>query len=247
MKKILKIIFYSVCILGDLFLKDSKARVLMYHSHSLPKIFFNVTRDNLSWQLDFLLKRGYKFILAKDLAKMIHNKESLKNIIVITYDDGHIDFLETALPEFKKRNIPVTLFWPKEMKDNKMFTSDGTECLLISESQIAEIKEDKILEIGSHGLTHRELNSLSKEELISECRRDEEVSFAYPRGKFGDREKGVVKESGFSISFSTKTGFVDLDTDTYEIPRISIDKETDKLAFRAKLSTLFGIYAKVRR
>lgn len=247
MKKIIKHIFYLVCILGDLFLKDNKARVLMYHSHLLPKVFFNVTPDNLSWQLNFLLKRGYKFIFAKDLVGMLARKESLKNIIVITYDDGHIDFLETAMPEFREKHIPVTLFWPKEMKENKMFTSDGTECLLINKSQIDEIKDEKILEIGSHGLTHRELTSLSNEELISECRRDGGTSFAYPRGKFGQREKDVVKESGYSISFSTKTGFVDLDTDVYEVPRISIDVETDKLAFRAKLSTLFGIYAKVRR
>ncbi len=248
MKSILRKIFYGVCVFFDYFLSDKNARILMYHSHLLAGAFFNVRPDDFSWQLDFLVKRGYKFVFIKDLTQMIKNKESLRKVIAITYDDGHRDFLSVAMPQFEKRNIPVTLFWPKGVENNLLKTSDGFDCPLLSVDEINILKNNKLVEVGSHGVSHRELVKLNEEELSIETKRlDGEFSFAYPRGKFFDREKEKVKESGFLSACSTNRGFVSLDSDLFELSRISIDSVTSKVAFRAKLSTLFGFYAKVRK
>lgn len=248
MKNILRKIFYKVCVLFDYFLFDKKARILMYHSHLLANAFFNVKPDDFSWQLDFLIKRGYKFVFVRDLVQMIKSKESLQKVIAITHDDGHRDFLSVAMPQLEKRNIPVTLFWPKGVENNLLKTSDGFDCPLLSLDEISILKNNKLVEIGSHGVSHRELIKLDEEELSIETKRlDGEFSFAYPRGKFFDREKEKVKESGFLSACSTNMGFVSLSSDLFELNRISIDSITDKLAFRSKLSTLFGFYAKVRK
>jgi len=247
MKNVLRKIFYRVCVFFDYFLSDDKARILMYHSHLLPNAFFNVTPSEFYWQLDFLQSRGYKFVFIKDLAQKIKNKETLRNIIAITYDDGHKDFFLIALPEFEKRNIPITLFWPKGMQNNMLKTSDGVDCPLLSLDEISALKVNKLVEIGSHGVNHRELNTLNEEELFIETKRQDEFSFAYPRGKFSERVKDAVKKAGFLSACSTLTGAVSMSSDLFELKRLSVDSMTSKIAFKAKLSTLFSFYANLQK
>lgn len=247
MKNILRKIFYGICIFFDYFLSDNNARILMYHSHLLPNAFFNVKPEEFYWQLDFLKKKGYKFVFIKDLAQMIKNKESLRNIIAITYDDGHRDFISFALPEFEKRNIPVTLFWPKEVPNNILKTSDGVDCPLLTVDEINTLKSNKLVEIGSHGVSHRELTFLNDEDLLLETKRVDEFSFAYPRGKFSEKVKEAIKKAGFLSACSTNRGFINDSSDLFELKRISVDRMTDKVAFKAKLSTLFGFYANVQK
>lgn len=245
MKKILRKIFYRICVIFDYFLSDNNARILMYHSHLLPNAFFNVKPEEFYWQLDFLKNKGYKFVFIKELAQMIKNKESLRNIVAITYDDGHRDFISIALPEFEKRNIPVTLFWPKEVLNNILKTSDGVDCPLLTADEINTLKSNILVEIGSHGVSHKELTFLNEEDLLLEIKRIDEFSFAYPRGKFSEKVKDAVKKAGFSSACSTIVGTATHSADLLELRRLSVDSVTDKIAFRAKISTLFNFYANV--
>ena len=247
MKSILRILFYKVCILFDYFLTDNKARILMYHSFELPNVFFNVSFEDLEWQLDYLKKNEYVFLTQSQMVRKIKNKESLRKVVVITCDDGHRDYLTTALVEFEKRDISSTLFWPKRVDSNEIKTSDGVICKLLVEDEIVLLSKNPLVEIGSHAMTHRELINLSVNELMNEVARKSENSFAYPRGKFSKREIDFVQKAGYSSAVTTINGFVDQQSDLFSLPRISIDSKTDKLAFKAKLSTFFGMYAKVRR
>ena len=246
MKQFLKNIFYFKCAFWDFLLHDSKARILMYHSHELPNVFFNVSKEQLIWQLDYLQSHGYHFVTVSQLVEKMENKESLRNVIAITYDDGHRDFLTTALPEFIKRDIPVTLYFPKGMTGDTLVTSTGISCPLLEHEDIEQLKHNSLIEIGSHGVSHAEFPTVSDEMLAVELAREGEHSIAYPRGKYGAREVREVQKAGYTSAVTTISGFVGHKNDPFFLPRISIDRETNHLAFRAKLSTMFGFYASVR-
>jgi hypothetical protein len=246
MKKLLKKIFYTTCAVSDIFLRDNKARVLMYHSHELSDVFFNVSQDFFLKQLDFLQKNKFIFVTISQLVSKIKNKESLRNVLAITHDDGHADYLTVAYTELLKRNIHGTLYFPYDMKNNTLITSTGVSCRLLTQDQVQELAKNSLIEIGSHSMTHPELVTLSDEQLVQELFHTNEKTFAYPRGKFGQREKEAVIMAGYESAVTTHEGFITHTTDLFEIPRISIDQTMNMLDFRAKLSTLYGWYVTVR-
>src|SRR5262245_11286864 len=76
----------------------------------------------------------------------------------VTFDDGFVSFLDNALPELKKRRIPVTLFmiagrlgchpdWPEFTMPAEKYREP-----LMTEEQLRVIA--RTVTIGSHTLTH---------------------------------------------------------------------------------------------
>jgi len=82
-------------------------------------------------------------------------------------------------------------------------------------------------EIGSHGMTHRDLTRLTSEELIYECRRSKEIleriiekpvySFAYPYGLLNECVKKVVMNCGYLNARSFMLGNICIDKDIYAL------------------------------
>ncbi len=251
MKRLLKKIFFSICTVSSFLLRDSCARVLMYHSFKLPNVFFNVDPKSFFTQIEYLIKRGYIFCSVNELVEKIKGKQSLKKVVVLTFDDGHIDFLDIVMSFIKKHNIPVTLFWPSGLKDNVLKTSQGDSCSLISFEQIKTIFENPLVEIGCHGHLHNEFTSLSPDQLKEEMRQSlsllskdgKEVSLAYPRGKYSSEVIQIIKHY-VNSAFTVEEGFVDVSSDLFKLPRLSIDSGVSMFVFKAKLSSLYGFTKK---
>jgi peptidoglycan/xylan/chitin deacetylase (PgdA/CDA1 family) len=85
--------------------------------------------------------------------------------------------------------------------------------LPMSVTQIAELIDDGLVELGGHTISHPVLPSLSTEEqkreiaggkAICEALVDRRIDgFAYPYGEFDDRSKTLARECGFSWACST--------------------------------------------
>lgn len=255
-KGILKTIFYKICIRSEAFLEDKKARILMYHSFKKDEVFFNVKLEDFIAQVDYLHDKSFIFVTISELFNKIKNKQSIYKNIVLTFDDGHKDFLDFVYPFLKEKNIKSTLFWPTRMPGNILKTSTGVDCEILTAEDVKNIFSSGLVELGSHGVTHREFTAVSDTDLENEINQSREdiksitsaypESIAYPRGKFNTKIVEVVRASGFKYGLTVGEGAVGKDIDLLRIPRISIDSSVDRLKFKAKLSSFYAIVSSWR-
>jgi len=256
MKKIIKNIFFCVCIVFEKFFPSKKGHILMYHSFNLLEVFFNVSFEDFKRQIDFLEKNDYKIISLDEFLNQKEKNNSLKKKIVLTLDDGYIGFDEIAL-FLEEKNIPSTLFWPTRVENDLLKLSNGVEYKILSSNQVKELlAKYRMVNIGSHSLTHRELPKISTEDLMSELREslsdiktyERNInSIAYPRGKYNQKVIDATKEAGYRSALCTREGGIDKDTALFELPRISADSTVGMLAFEAKLTSLYHLYTKIFR
>lgn len=140
--------------------------------------------------------------------------------LLTSWDDYDKENLKLAYI-LKQLGIPATFYI--ELKPHK--TVGDTQ-----EDAIKQIKElhEMGFEIGGHSYTHpRDLKILSDEDLEREVITSTEIiedaigesleSFAYPRGRFDDRVKEVVKKAGYRYARTTKIGDCTDLSDPYNI------------------------------
>jgi peptidoglycan/xylan/chitin deacetylase (PgdA/CDA1 family) len=115
-------------------------------------------------------------------------------------------------------------------------------------SELREMVDSGLVEIGSHTVSHPILASLtdneSWHELTSSRAQIEEglgtkvVSFCFPNGKPGDyRQSQVrqVKEAGYLSALVTRSGMIGPGADLYQLPRIGVSGHSDSLDFAKHL------------
>lgn len=121
-----------------------------------------------------------------------------KNFWVTTsWDDGSIHDI-TLSKLLLKYSIPATFYIPIKNSEREVLDSKAVKTLA------------KDFEIGCHGLTHRELDSLQYPEIKEEIDKSKKelekivnkkiVSFCYPRGKYNEMVKEIVRDLGFSYA-----------------------------------------------
>ncbi len=86
-------------------------------------------------------------------------------------------------------------------------------------------------DVGSHGLSHANLNVLAPGDLARELARSREIvterlgrpvtAFCYPYGDLDDRVRAAAAEAGYSLAFSTRPGPCRPGDDPLALPRIS--------------------------
>lgn len=119
--------------------------------------------------------------------------------LILTFDDGSISDFEVGFPGLKDRGIKATFFTTVE---NIGFSGYTT---------ITHLKEmaETGMEIGSHGLTHRYLITMTRNEAIREIRESKDrleqatgakvVSFAPVGGHYKNWMQDVAYEAGYKV------------------------------------------------
>src|SRR5271167_2250039 len=103
----------------------------------VPIYYHQVSRENrerFARQMDHLV-RWAKPVRADDLD---FHRPILRRVVV-TADDGWLSFVENALPELQKRNIPLTLFVASHRLGDNL--GDRTD-RLISKSELLNLPRD---------------------------------------------------------------------------------------------------------
>uniref|UniRef100_A0A6M3LXI1 Putative polysaccharide deacetylase n=1 Tax=viral metagenome TaxID=1070528 RepID=A0A6M3LXI1_9ZZZZ len=152
-------------------------------------------------------------------------KAKKKTYVIASVDDG--DRLDMAVADmFLKYRIPAVFYIAPEYSDLsdtqvKRLAGIGPKgCSLCK--QMGEL-----FEIGAHTMTHpRDLKELSDDEVRAEvlCSKEylEKITskpvtkFCYPRGKYDDRIKRIVKECGFEEARTVKIFNTDFPKDPFE-------------------------------
>lgn len=204
--------------------------ILMYHyveyvqdSGDKMRISLNIPPYIFDSQLKTLREDGYSFLTATDLDNIFAGKEKIpQKPVLVTFDDGYRDFYTDAYPLLKKYNAKATQYVIYDFLDrpNHLLTS-----------QLLEIANDGLVEIGSHTMDHVWLRGSSSENVkyqLKESRKKlQELinkpvnSFAYPFGAFDDQSITSVKEAGYADAMST-------------IPGIDVTEENKFFLFRIR-------------
>jgi len=116
---------------------------------------------------------------------------------------------------------------------------------LLDWSDINQMLGSSLVEIGSHTVTHRRLSHLSPGEALRELRDSKDCierhtgaasHLAYPfggrPGDFSDAHMAMAKACGYEAAVACSPGPVVPGSEIYALPRVSINANTGKEAFR---------------
>ena len=78
-----------------------KALVLLFHKEENGRLFEKII---------LATKRRYRLVSLHELEHLIKQKQDLKNICHLSFDDGDISFYNVVFPLLKKHQVPVSLF-----------------------------------------------------------------------------------------------------------------------------------------
>jgi len=222
--------------------------ILMYHQVGPPRPGsalnrWRVAEEDLAWQLDLLLDRGYRGVALRDL---LEAPPPGARRAVLTFDDGYRGVFESALPALLRRGFKATVFvvadrlggvndWDGETPGEALLSADEIRAL-----------HGSGIEIGSHGATHRALTSLPDAELSREVAGSREAlerilgaevtSFSYPFGDFDDRVVEAVRRAGYRAATVIRGGISKDLSDPFRLKRISVRGTNTRLDFALALT-----------
>ncbi|MGH8161927.1 MAG: polysaccharide deacetylase family protein [Gammaproteobacteria bacterium] len=231
--------------------------ILCYH-RVLPnppagsRLRIYITRAALDRQLRQLARRRMTTISFADL---LAARPLPKRPVILTFDDGYRDNYEHLLPLLEKHDARATVFalGDRSLATNRWDCEPGEPeaAALMSDEELAACAASGHIEIGSHGLAHRHLKQLDDAELVHELAASKAaleavtgtpvVSFAYPWGEYGPRERDAVARAGYAFGIATDRGQPIL-TDRYAAARRIMFPSTGAFGFYKKTSAWYPHY-----
>jgi len=230
--------------------------ILMYHwfrSGDRPSTSrspqLELTPEQFERQMALLRESGFESVsLGRALG--LDDKAPLpQRPVVLTFDDGTLDFWEHARPILDAHGFSATLFvvtghvgghssWDRDLGE--------PDRPLMSWNQIRELHEAGY-EIGSHTHNHRSLTDLTDLEVRHELERSRDKLqtelgcaprfVAYPRGRYAERHKHLARETGYAGACAVILGWGDLwRAERYELKRMTIKGVESMLRFRLRLA-----------
>ena len=172
--------------------------ILLYHSISetahnrfrrwtvAPRVFAAHMRQ--------LADGGYRPVAVSDFLALRANAALPEKPVVITFDDGYRDFVTRAMPVLVEHRFPVTLFVTSGYVGGTsewLIRERETDRQMLTWTQLGDLPHD-LVELGGHGYSHRQLDTLPLGEALADVERGVELlsrrthrpitTFAYPHG-----------------------------------------------------------------
>lgn len=208
--------------------------VLNYHgvgkSPSADLDRWTVSVENFVQQLDYLQMRGWQGV---SMTEALSNPQD--NQIVLTFDDGFSDFAAVVAPLLLERDFSATLYVVAgDIGGEPNWLPDATGTI-VSWQQLRRI-HDAGFEIGSHSVTHPQLDLLSDDEArheiveskrILETELEAEIAgFCYPHGFSSASVRTAVVEAGYEYACSVRHKLSMPGDDPYALARIVVFDDT---------------------
>lgn len=232
--------------------------ILMYHALSQP-----ITPGFRRWtlrpavfeaHLAYLTGQGYRTVTVTELAeRRRRGGASLAGrLVALTFDDGYADFRDVALPMLERYDMTATLFVPTGYVGGRSEwmrgEGEGGRALL-SWADLGEIA-GRGIEIGAHGHTHPELDTLPPAELTAQARLPRKLledrigipvrSMAYPFGHYDRRVRDAIAAAGYDAACTMNNWAATRGDHPLELPRLAIFDDTDPASLAARLTASRG-------
>ena len=230
--------------------------ILMYHSISdepeggLHPYYRTATRpERFAEHLRALLVGGYQSLSLEEASRRLQDPAlSLQRSVVITFDDGYMDFMDHAFPHLMQFGFTATVFLPTAYIGDATRNFKGKQCL--TWGQVQELHRSGIC-FGSHTVTHPRLDTLSGQELEFEIAGSKSAiedklgcainCFAYPyafpepKTAFKHQLRDLLWNTGYRYGVCTNIGTEDGQVDRLFMRRLPINSCDDPELFAAKL------------
>ena len=219
-----------------------KVPILMYHyigNNPNPKDTvrnsLSVSPDKFESQMDYLSKNGYTPITLDTLYGIFSKQvNSPAKPVILTFDDGYIDFYTIAYPILRKFNFHAVSFIATGLVGGGYY---------MNWNQIKEIQSSGLVTFEDHTVTHANLPSLSysaalKQMVDSKNTLQSQTGYpvnfiAYPYGTTNSSVQSAAKAAGFVGGLGTWYGKVS--SPGMNMPRLRISGGMSLKDFAARL------------
>jgi peptidoglycan/xylan/chitin deacetylase (PgdA/CDA1 family)/glycosyltransferase involved in cell wall biosynthesis len=230
--------------------------ILMYH-HVAPTgsakfTRWRVTPEAFEQQLRCLQDAGcYSITLEQWRTAMIAKTPLPGKPVLITFDDGYLDFATYAFPLLKRYGFSATVFIVADFagKTNRWDSifDYGEDLPLLNWKQIEQLHAEGV-EFGSHTFSHRPLTSLSPAEIVREASQSRAImerelgipitTFAYPYGDLDPLVQYLIGTCGYDVAVSCRSGYSSFQDPLLQLSRIEIEGTDSLEEFKNKIFPL---------
>lgn len=226
--------------------------ILLYHSvSSAASSGFSrwaVSPARFAEQMRLLVEGGYQAITVSEYAQcMLGEAELCDKPVLITFDDGFADFGTTALPILRQLGLRSTLYLATKYLDttSSWLASEGEASRsMLKWSDVAAIAGGDV-EIGSHGHSHRQLDTLRLRDAVEDIERSKDLlevrlgirirTLAYPHGYSTAALRRAVAAMGFTSACGVKHALSSMQDDRFALARIIVGGDVDAAGFEGLL------------
>jgi GT2 family glycosyltransferase/peptidoglycan/xylan/chitin deacetylase (PgdA/CDA1 family) len=236
--------------------KAGSALVLAYHALSDlsadPVLGeYGITGEKLAAQLDMLAARGHRFVGLDAVLGALDGGAPLPDgAILVTFDDAYADLLPTAVEVLGRRGIPAIVFAVSDQigGTNEWDRHLGAAPLPLLDAGGLRALIAGGLEIGAHGVSHRQLTKVDAATVEGELRDSAAAieavglprprAFAYPHGEWSPSIAEAAARAGYSVSFTIDPGRVTVASERQALPRVEVLAGDTHRTLRVKLATV---------
>jgi peptidoglycan/xylan/chitin deacetylase (PgdA/CDA1 family) len=197
-------------------------------------------------QIGFLKDNGYQTIGLEELPAVLAGQtHRSKKYVVITFDDGLLDFYITGFHILKGHGFSATVFLPAGLMGGKLAGQD------VMSWENARALSVEGVAFGSHSLTHPKMVELDRTEMLEEIRKSKEkimdelgretTIFSYPYAfpeqntLFVRTMEKLLSECGYKFGVTTTIGRSSVKDHHFFRKRLPINDYDDTRFLRAKI------------
>ncbi|HZU04327.1 MAG TPA: polysaccharide deacetylase family protein [Ktedonobacteraceae bacterium] len=220
--------------------KTAHIPILMYHSISIhpgneEREALAVTPEMFEAQMAYLARHSYTPITLERVYSYFAGQATLPaKPIVLTFDDGYVDFYFNAYPILQKYGFHAVCF---------IITGAVGQEEYLSWDQIREMQSSGLVSFEAHTVTHPNLPKLSSIRLLSELADSKYILqaqtgrtsnfIAYPYGRTNLAVKQAAQQAGFLGGVGVWYGKAS--HAGMNMPRIQVDRQMSLQTFAARL------------
>jgi peptidoglycan/xylan/chitin deacetylase (PgdA/CDA1 family) len=227
---------------GQLSLRETPL-ILMYHGVAdAPEDPNNllVSPARFAEQMSWLHRRGLRGVSISTLVDAMRAGHQ-RGLVGITFDDGYVSVLETAVPELARYGFGATAYIISDRLGGTNEWDEGPTWPLLPADGVRELAAAGI-EIGSHAATHMRLKGVGPEHLSAEVHESraslaallgtEIRGFAFPYGSMDAAARRAVREAGYDHACAVEASKAEIGL--MALPRIYVGQQDDAMRMAAK-------------
>lgn len=222
--------------------------VLLYHSIAELAPTPEGAARAFRTQIAYLARAGYRTLSPTEFIAGLDSGNWPRRSILITFDDGYLDFHDVAWPILREHGMSATVFLVHDGLDGGVDAWRGpTYPVMPPTLRWAEVfaMQGQGVYFGSHTLTHVKLRDASPEQVIEEVtaskakleeRLGEEVAlFSYPYGGASPVARQAVEAAGYRAAF----GVSPASPTRFELFRRIVKPSRTLASFRLRVSRAY--------
>ena len=230
--------FISASGLPNSNISTEKLPILLYHriaeTGSTLNASYRLHPDLFEAQMRYLADGGFHCVSIEEWHQASRMQQPLPGkAMIITFDDGYIDFASIAWPILRKYGFTATVFLVADQigRSNEWDRQLGEDISLLNWEEILQLQREGVL-FGSHSCSHRPMLSLSPEDVVREAARSRLIlekglqrpvtTIAYPHGSEDRIVHHIIGACGYLFGYTLRRGLCALNEPCLALPRIEI-------------------------